>query len=253
MEHILVLDDDREICQLVSSYLEKNGFCVKSVTDGKKFASTLENWHVDLVILDLLLPDDDGLVICRNLRAKSAMPVLILSAKGEEMDRIIGLEMGADDYLPKPFNPRELLARVKSILRRSRQAKHVEMVDPEMAYRFAGWILDSLSRQIISPDGEVTTLSGAEHALLNIFIRHPNRVLSRENLLQLSHIPGKQTEAYDRSIDMQVSRLRRRLMDDSKKPALIKTIRSAGYIFCATVDRVSRFAQTAWRPTEGLS
>ncbi|MBF0623510.1 MAG: response regulator [Magnetococcales bacterium] len=233
---ILVVDDDPDIRKLVGSFLEKNGYQVALAADGRGLNRDLT--RVDLVILDLILPGEDGLILCRNLRARSNVPVIILSSKGEEMDRIIGLEMGADDYVAKPFHPRELLARVKSVLRRTRTPTGGDRPsDPEDAlFRFSGWKLDGLSRDLVAPDGEVVPLTGSEHALLKIFLNHPNRVLSRDQLLDLSH--GGETDHFDRTIDMQVSRLRKRLRDDPRSPHLIKTVRSAGYVFCARVEKV---------------
>ncbi|MBF0426233.1 MAG: response regulator [Magnetococcales bacterium] len=232
--HILVVDDDPDIRQLVGSCLEKEGYRVSTSPDGRGLDRGAE--RVDLIILDLVLPGDDGLVLCRNLRARSSVPVIILSSKGEEMDRIIGLEMGADDYLPKPFHPRELLARVKSVLRRTR----LTMGQPpdeleDVTYTFSGWTLDALSRSLRSPQGESVALTGSEHLLLSIFLNHPNRVLSRDQLLDLTQ--GRETDHFDRTIDMQVSRLRRRLGDDPRTPQLIKTVRSAGYVFCSRVEK----------------
>ncbi len=235
MDHILVVDDDPDIRNLVSGFLEKNGFRVSVAADGKGLLSILDKDRVNLVILDLMLPDEDGLVLCRNLRSRSNIPVVILSARGEEMDRIIGLEMGADDYLPKPFHPRELLARVKSVLRRVRSLPDESREgDTKATYRFSGWTLDVPTRQLYSPKGKKIFLSGGEFALLRVFLNHPNRVLSRDQLLDFSH--GREIEPYDRTIDMQVSRLRRRLGDDPKNPTLIKTVRSMGYVFSVRVE-----------------
>ncbi|MBF0153307.1 MAG: response regulator [Magnetococcales bacterium] len=232
--HILVVDDDPDIRRLVGSCLEKEGYRVSTMPDGRGLERGVE--QVDLIILDLVLPGDDGLVLCRNLRARSTIPVIILSSKGEEMDRIIGLEMGADDYLPKPFHPRELLARVKSVLRRTRSSLGLISEDlDDVVYAFSGWTLDALSRNLISPLGEAVALTGSEHLLLTIFLNHPNRVLSRDQLLDLTQ--GRETDHFDRTIDMQVSRLRRRLGDDPRTPQLIKTVRSAGYVFCSRVEK----------------
>lgn len=235
-DHILLVDDDPDILNLVTGFLEKNGFKVSGVSDGQGLLAMLDQVKVDLVVLDLLLPDEDGLVLCRNLRSNSNVPVIILSSRGEEMDRIIGLEMGADDYLPKPFHPRELLARVKSVLRRARSVPdEMREGDHQVTYRFSGWTLDVPTRQLYSPKGRKIFLSGSEFALLRVFLNHPNRVLSRDQLLDFSH--GREIEPYDRTIDMQISRLRRRLADDPKNPALIKTVRSVGYVFSVRVEK----------------
>ncbi|MBF0147107.1 MAG: response regulator [Magnetococcales bacterium] len=235
-DHILVIDDDPDICQLVGDFFQKNGFQVTTANNGKGLQELLDRMKIDLIVLDLMLPDEDGLVVCRNLRSRSNIPVIILSARGEEMDRIIGLEMGADDYLPKPFHPRELLARVKSVLRRARALPEDACEDDSSAhYRFSGWTLDVPTRQLYTPSGDKIFLSGGEFALLRVFLNHPNRVLTRDQLLTFSH--GREIEPYDRTIDMQISRLRRRLRDDPKSPELIKTVRSLGYVFSTRVER----------------
>lgn len=235
LDHILVVDDDPDIRAQLGVYLEKNGFQVTTVADGRSMEEHLEQGNINLVVLDLTLQGEDGLVLCRNLRARSSIPVVILSARGEEMDRIIGLEMGADDYLPKPFHPRELLARVKSVLRRVHTPVELPSSDEETNFRFAGWRLDGISRQLFDPSGREVFLSGSEYALLRIFLNHPNRVLSRDQLLDF--VNGRNADPFDRTIDMQVSRLRRRLLDDPRNPVLIKTVRSAGYIFTARVEK----------------
>ena len=233
-DHILIVDDDAEIRSLLTRYLEKSGLRATAVGDGRAMWRALDAGAFDLVVLDLMLPGDDGLTLCRTLRAKSDMPVLMLTARGDETDRIIGLEMGADDYLPKPFNPRELLARIKVILRRTRSLPpNLHPVD-EGRLRFAGWVLDTARRQLVSPAGEVTPIGGAEYKLLHVFVTHPNRVLSRDQLLDLSQ--GREADPLDRSIDVQVSRLRQRLGDDPRDPALIKTVRGEGYVLSAPVE-----------------
>ncbi len=233
-DHILIVDDDREIRGLLGDYLQKNGFRVTAVADGRAMQAALDADNVSLIVLDLMLPGEDGLVICRNIRAKSEIPVLMLTAKGDDMDRIVGLEMGADDYLSKPFNPRELLARIKSILRRAKSLP--DSVKPEEAsiVRFSGWRLDTLSRQLTSPEGVAVPLSGAEYRLLRVFVDHGNRVLSRDQLMDMCR--GREMFPFDRSIDVQVSRLRQRLHDDAKEPLLIKTIRGEGYMLAAKVE-----------------
>lgn len=233
-DHILIVDDDKEIRTLLGDYLQKNEFKVTSVADGKAMQAVLDKEAVSLIVLDLMLPGEDGLVLCRNIRAKSEVPVMMLTAKGDDMDRIVGLEMGADDYLAKPFNPRELLARIKSILRRAKATP--EGLKPEEAsvVRFSGWRLDTLSRQLTSPEGVAVPLSGAEYRLLRVFIDHANRVLNRDQLMDLCR--GRELFPFDRSIDVQVSRLRQRLGDDAKEPKLIKTIRGEGYMLAAKVE-----------------
>jgi two-component system, OmpR family, response regulator len=232
-DHILVVDDDAEIRSLLSQYLVKNGMRVTTAADGRAMWHALEAGRIDLIVLDLMLPGEDGLTLCRNLRAKSDVPVIMLTARGEETDRIVGLEMGADDYLPKPFSARELLARIKAILRRARSLP--ENLQPENArrMRFAEWVLDTTHRQLISATDVVTPLSGAEYRLLRIFLSHPNRVLNRDQLVDLTQ--GKEADPLDRSIDVQVSRLRSRLGDDPREPRLIKTVRGEGYVLAVNV------------------
>lgn len=232
-DHILVVDDDRELRELLSDYLGKNGYRVSTVAEGRAMWEALDNSRVDLLILDLMLPGDDGLTLCRNLRARSNLPVIMLTARGDDMDRILGLEMGADDYLPKPFNPRELLARIKGVLRRTRS---LPVADNEIQrFRFAGWVLDVSARNLVAPDGVVIALSGGEYRLLRVFLQHPNRVLNRDQLLDLTQ--GREAAPFDRSIDIQVSRLRRRLGDDPRAAAILKTVRNEGYVLASNVVR----------------
>jgi len=234
-DHILVVDDDAEIRQLLKQYLEKNGLRASTAIDGKTMWERLEKSAVDLIVLDLMLPGESGLSLCRKLCVNSRIPVIMLTALGEETDRIVGLEMGADDYLTKPFNPRELLARVHSVLRRTRALPETAgNTTAKGLLHFAGWTLDTVSRQLISSDGIEEPLSGGEYRLLRVFLTHPNRVLSRDQLLEL--VSGKEAGPFDRSIDVQVGRLRRRLGDDSREPRLIKTVRSVGYVFAETVE-----------------
>lgn len=233
-EHILIVDDDREIRTLLGDYLQKNGYRVTAVADGRGMQALLDAETVSLIVLDLMLPGEDGLVLCRNIRAKSDIPVMMLTAKGDDMDRIVGLEMGADDYLAKPFNPRELLARIKSILRRAKTLPGTLKPEEASVVRFSGWRLDTLSRQLTSPDGVAVPLSGAEYRLLRVFVDHANRVLNRDQLMDFCR--GRELFPFDRSIDVQVSRLRQRLGDDAKEPLLIKTIRGEGYMLAAKVE-----------------
>jgi two-component system OmpR family response regulator len=232
-DHILVVDDDAEIRALLTKYLQKNGLRATAVADGRAMGQALEAGRVDLVVLDLMLPGDDGLTLCRNLRAKSDIPVIMLTARGEETDRIVGLEMGADDYLAKPFSARELLARIKAILRRARSLPANLQPDNARQLRFADWVLDTAHRHLLSREGVVTPLSGAEYRLLRIFLGHPNRVLNRDQLVDLTQ--GREAEPLDRSIDVQVSRLRHRLGDDPREPRLIKTVRGEGYVLATEV------------------
>jgi two-component system OmpR family response regulator len=233
-DHILVVDDDAEIRSLLGDYLRKNGYKATAVADGRAMWIALSRGKVDLIVLDLMLPGEDGLTLCRKLRADSDAPVIMLTARGEETDRIVGLEMGADDYLAKPFNPRELLARIKSVLRRTRSLPRNLREDGTRAIRFAGWRFDTIARQLVSAEGAVTSLSGAELQLLRIFLDHPNHVLTRDQLMVLSK--GRESEPFDRSIDLRVSRLRHRLGDDPADPRIIKTVRGQGYVLAVPVE-----------------
>jgi two-component system OmpR family response regulator len=227
---ILVVDDDREIRTLLAEYLNANGFVTQAVPDGRAMRDALESKNVDLIVLDLSLPGEDGLSICRRLRAESDLPVIMLTARGTPLDRILGLEMGADDYLPKPFEPRELLARIRNVLRR---AQLPDAPVDARALRFGSWMLDLTARHLVDAAGVVIAISGAEFRLLKVFLDNPNQVLSRDRLLDLTK--GREIDAFDRSIDLQVSRLRQRLGEDARAPALIKTVRSEGYILAAAV------------------
>ena len=232
-EHLLIVDDDKEIRNLLTDYLEQADYRVTAVGDGKAMRRVLEANRIDLVILDLMLPGEDGLTLCRELRSKTNLPVLMLTARGDEVDRIIGLEMGADDYLAKPFNPRELLARIKSVVRRAQALPTNMESDKVHTLRFAGWTLDIATRNITAEDGLVVPLSGAEYRLLRVFLDHPQNVLAREQLLELAN--GREAILFDRSIDVLVGRLRKRLRDDSREPVLIKTVRGEGYVLAASV------------------
>jgi two-component system OmpR family response regulator len=233
-DYILIVDDDPEIRRLLVDYLARNGFEAVAARDGREMWQALDRHLIDLIVLDLMLPDTDGLTLCRDLRAKSNIPVLMLTARGEETDRIVGIEMGADDYLVKPFNPRELLARIKTILRRTRSLPPNLRPEAKRYLCFSGWCLDTAARLLSSPDGVATPLSGGEYRLLHILLDHPNRVLNRDQLTEM--IQGREAEPYDRAIDVQVSRLRQRLRDDSREPQLIKTVRGEGYVLAASVE-----------------
>ena len=237
-DHILVVDDDAEIRALLLEDLQKQGYRVSAVADGKAMRGAIEVAKPDVIVLDLMLPGEDGLSLCRDVRARSNVPIIMLTARGDETDRIVGLEMGADDYLPKPFNPRELLARVKSVLRRARAVPDNLRPPDAATYRFAGWTLDVATRNLAAPDRVVVALSGTEYRLLRVFLDHPNRVLTRDQLIDF--MLSRDAAPFDRAIDVQVSRLRHRLRDDAKEPAIIKTVRGQGYVLAARVEAVAR-------------
>jgi two-component system OmpR family response regulator len=237
-DQILIVDDDAEIRGLLREYLQKHGYRVATAANGRELRAAVQTTLPDLVVLDLMLPGEDGLEICRELRTDSNVPIVMLTARGDETDRIVGLEMGADDYLPKPFSPRELLARIKSVLRRARALPENLKQDEVSSFRFAGWTLDVVTRNLTSPQGIVVPLGGTEFRLLRIFLDHPNRVLTRDQLIDL--MLSRDASPFDRAIDVQVSRLRHRLGEDAKEPAIIKTVRGQGYVFAAEVAAAGR-------------
>jgi len=231
--HILIVDDHREIRDLVSRILTREGFRVSTAQDGRTMRKVLADARIDLVLLDIMLPGEDGLTLCRSLRAASQIPIIMLTAKGEEVDRIVGLEMGADDYLPKPFGGRELVARIKAVLRRSRIAPEVDTKVKPKVYRFDRWALNSQARELAREDGVTVPLSSAEFELLLALVQRPQRVLSRDQLLDLTR--GRAASAFDRSIDTQVSRLRKKIERDPSDPKIVQTVWGGGYIFTASV------------------
>jgi two-component system OmpR family response regulator len=232
--HILVVDDQQEICDLVREYLTDEGFRVSTATDGTGLREAMAREPVGLVILDLMLRGEGGLQLARELRNGSDIGIIMLTGRGETVDRIIGLEMGADDYLTKPFHLRELLARVRSVLRRAAARTSERSGAPRLRVRFAGWSLDLASRELLSPSGEEVRLTTGEFELLAAFVSHANQVLSRDRLLDLSR--HREAGPFDRTIDVQVGRLRRKLEDDSQSPTMIKTVRGGGYIFTPPVE-----------------
>ncbi|AHV37581.1 two-component system response regulator [Aeromonas hydrophila YL17] len=234
--HILVVDDHSEIRDLLKRFLEQHGLRVSCARDGKEMKRLLEEREFDLLVLDLMMPGEDGLTLCRELRAKSSLPIIMLTAMGEETDRIIGLEMGADDYLAKPFNPRELLARIKAVMRRTQVEPQPVAEALTQDLRFDRWLLDINRRELVDEEGVGLSLSTAEFDLLRVFLERPQRVLSRDQLLDLAR--GREAVAFDRAIDTLVSRLRRKLERDPKNPELIKTIWGGGYLFAADVTQV---------------
>jgi two-component system OmpR family response regulator len=230
--HILLVEDDSEIRALVTRLLQANDMRVSIAEDGRGMDRALKERRIDLIVLDLMLPGEDGLSICRRLRSSSKLPVIMLTARGEDIDRIVGLEMGADDYVTKPFNPRELLARVRAVLRRG-GASTVEEARSRSPLTFDGWRLDPNVRQLLDPEGARVQLTGAEFDLLLVFCERPRRVLSRDQLIDLTQ--GRAATSFERSIDILVSRLRQKMEKDPREPTLIQTIRSGGYMFSPEV------------------
>jgi two-component system OmpR family response regulator len=230
--HLLLVEDDAEIGRMVSRFMREHGFRVSLAPNGKAVDRIMAENKIDLVLLDIMLPGEDGLSICRRLRAASTVPIIMITALGAEADRVVGLEVGADDYVPKPFSTRELLARVRAVLRRSRLFSIADRQTAEFA--FDGWRLSLGTRQLRSPDGLQIPLTSAELNVLSVFCQHPGRVLTREQLLDLAH--GRSAVPFDRSVDIQISRLRRKIEPDPKDPALILTVRNGGYMFTPAVS-----------------
>jgi len=231
--HIVIVDDDREIRGSLSQYLEQSGFRATGIADARSLERLLARQHVDLVVLDARLPDEDGFTICRRLSADARLPIIMLAATGDDLDRIVGLEMGADDYLTKPFNPRELVARARNVLRRWKFAPSERPAAPGSRYQFGQWTLDTGTRELTGTDGGHHRLTGAEYRLLLAFVAHPNRVLTRQQLLRLTK--GRQLDPFDRSIDVRVSRLRQLLQDNTRQSRMIKTVYGDGYVFATQV------------------
>jgi two-component system, OmpR family, response regulator len=230
LPHILALDDDADIRKVLLEYLGAQDYRVSAVARGKEMLAILGSEPVDLLLLDLRLPGENGLELARQVRERSQVPILILSGQSDEADRVMGLELAADDYVVKPFSPRELLARIRALLRRTQVSAGAALPDDAVrAYRFAGWELNLRSRRLTSASGEVIPLTNSEFSLLCAFLGSPQRVLSREQLLERSRLHS--LEVYDRSIDVTILRLRRRIESDSSNPALLTTERGAGYIF----------------------
>jgi two-component system, OmpR family, response regulator len=229
--HILVVDDHREIRDLLAKYLARHGFRVSAAENAAKARRMLEASAIDLVVLDIMMPGEDGLSLCRHLRTTTALPVIMLTAMAEDTDRVVGLEIGADDYVVKPFNPRELLARIKAVLRRSNSLPQQRPRLDGQTVRFDRWVLNVAQRELIGQDGVAIPLSTAEFQLLSALLTHPRMVLSRDQLLDLTR--GRAANVFDRSIDNQVSRLRKKIEADPKEPSLIKTVWGGGYMFTA--------------------
>lgn len=231
--HILVVDDDRDIRELLSRYLRKNGLRVDVAANGHDMKARLSESKIDLVVLDRLMPGEDGLTLCRELRTHSRIPIIMLTLLGAETDRILGLEMGADDYVQKPFNPQELLARIRAVLRRANDLPLQTAYQKAGVLRFAGWSLDRERRRLITPAGVAVALTDGEFDLIIAFAEHPQVILSRDQLLDLAR--GRTAIAFDRGIDMQIARLRRKIEADPNEPQFIKTIRNKGYVFTPEV------------------
>ncbi len=231
---ILVVDDEPEVCKLIDRFLSREGFEVYSASSGAAMRDCLKVTTIDLIILDVRLPGEDGLTLARELRQNSMVPIIMLTSKNEVIDRVVGLESGADDYLPKPFHPRELLARIRAVLRRNPCQIETRTVEAG-AMAFGGWRLNLDTRQLFQPDGEEIPLSPAEYELLLVFLHNPGRVLSRDFLLVTTR--GREATPFDRAIDVHISHLRRKLEPNPKQPTVFKTVRNAGYIFTLAVSR----------------
>lgn len=232
--HILIVDDHREIRDLVSRALVREGFRVSVAADGREMRKVMADARIDLIILDLMLPGEDGFSLCRALRAGSSVPIIMLTAKGDEIDRVVGLELGADDYVAKPFGSRELIARIRAVLRRTRNDDAADRPNRAAVYRFDRWRLDTGARELLREDGVTVPLSTGEYDLLLALVERPQRVLNRDQLLDLAR--GRAASAFDRSIDTQVSRLRKKLEQNPVEPTIIKTVWGGGYLFAPEVS-----------------
>lgn len=230
---LLIVDDDADIRTLLAEQLGKAGFVVSTAANGGDMRHALQNGHVDLIVLDLNLPREDGLTLCRDLRARSGLPVIMLTARSAPIDRILGLEMGADDYVSKPFEPRELVARIRNVLRRTAAAPESIEAAASGRVKFGEWTFDLEKRHLVDSSGRVVSLSGVEYRLLRAFVAKPNRVLTREHLVARSS--GKPFDSQQRAIDLQISRLRHKLGDDQAESQLIKTVRNEGYVLATAV------------------
>lgn len=231
---ILIVEDDPEIRRLVRDFLSQEGFVIELAEDGKAMDAVLQRQKPDLIILDLMLPGEDGLAICRRLRTQGTIPILMLTAKSDEIDRVVGLEMGADDYLTKPFSSRELLARARAILRRTRPAPETP---DNRRHGFDAFVIDIDARQLATQGGDPVTLTSAEFDLLVAFVQRPRRVLTRDQILDWTH--GRSAEPFDRTVDMLISRLRKKLDAASRDSNLITTVRNGGYLFTAHVKQLT--------------
>lgn len=234
---ILIVDDDPDICELLQDYLQNQGYSVITRNDGNELVELIEREQIGLLILDVMLPGDDGLSLCQKIRKHSAVMIIMLSAMGEDTDKIVGIEMGADDYVAKPFNPRELLARIKGLVRRTEgaigQKRQQEQLVKVTNIHFSNWTVDRNKRKLISPDGVTTPLTNGEYELLLALLENPNQVLNRDQLLNMTH--NRDAGPFDRTIDVQIGRIRKKIEDDPKNPKLIETIRGGGYQFSGKV------------------
>ncbi|MBD3729090.1 MAG: response regulator transcription factor [Sphingomonadales bacterium] len=233
--HLLLVDDEASLREPLAEYLSGQGFVVREAESAAAARSALIEYRADLVLLDIMMPGEDGLSLCRHLIEAKGVPVILLTARGEATDRIIGLEIGADDYVVKPFEPRELVARIRSVLRRSQRPAATP--EDDASYEFEGWQLDPLKRRLVDPDGALVSISTAEFRLLQAFLDNPRRVLDRDRLLDM--VQGREAHLFDRAVDNQVSRLRRKIERDSRNPQLIQTVRGGGYRLAADVRRVA--------------
>jgi two-component system OmpR family response regulator len=235
---LLLVDDEATLREPLAEYLARQGFSVREAESAAAARTVLTHFTPDLALLDIMMPGEDGLSLCRHLVESRGIPVILLTAKSEAMDRIIGLEIGADDYVPKPFEPRELVARIRSVLRRAAKESAPPADDEHFVYRFEGWELDPLKRRLTDPEGALIAISTAEFRMLKALCDHPRQVLDRDRLLDW--VQGREAHLFDRAVDNQVSRLRRKIEIDSRNPELIQTVRGGGYRLAADVTRVSR-------------
>ena len=236
IDHILVVDDDRDIRELIVDYLVKSGYRATGAANGKEMRVVLDKQHIDLVVLDVMMPGDDGFTLCQQIRRDSQVPIIMLTAASDEADRVIGLELGADDYIAKPFSPRELQARIKALLRRAEFRQPEKEKEPSRRLRFAEWTLDTLSHQLTHEDGSLLDLSGSDALLLGMFLQQPGVVLDRDTISDATR--GRESLPMERGIDVQISRLRQKLGDNGKSPRIIKTIRGSGYMLIAEVHEI---------------
>ncbi|HSH97011.1 MAG: response regulator [Methylophilaceae bacterium] len=232
--NILIVDDDLDIRQLLAEYLEDHGYKTYVAANGTAMWNILQNSNIHLVVLDLNLPGENGFQLCKQFREKSDLPIIMLTARSASLDRILGLEMGADDYVCKPFEPRELLSRIRNVLRRMQMtSEEKKAVEPKRIH-FANWTLDVVARHLVNSKDVIISLSGAEYRLLQIFLDHANQVLNRDHLLNLTQ--GRDADPFDRVVDIQVSRLRQKIEVDSKNPQIIKTVRNEGYVLATAIE-----------------